>query len=435
MTATDGERTGKRHPARNTPTISRICGRTLAELVYDRETKKTGLVISHTRSLWNIEQEFQIETGEMLVPYSPNNNLIANECIVFPSKPEISGDKRELLADIQSFVHRYVDLSPLFEQIAVHYILLTWLHDAFSELGYLRLRGDYGTGKTRALTVLGSLCYKGFFASGASTVSPIFHVLDSMGGTLIFDEADLPFSDARAEMVKVFNNGTMPGMPVLRTMMNRHKEFNPQAFKVYGPKIIAMRGSFEDRALESRFLTEETGTRPLRDDVPLFLPPSMKAEALSLRNRLLHFRLCNFFDINTDATALIEGIEPRLNQTALSLLSLVDDADVRSAIQAALVEENANTLSERRETLEGAVLASVVEAFAATDGENVPIRDIAERFNATHRVEYGGPVSNRWIGNMLRKGLRLTPHKSNGIYVVPISEKSKIDVLAKRMGV
>jgi hypothetical protein len=419
---------------RGVPTVSRVCTDTLIELVYDPETRKTGLAVSRFGGLWNIEQEVQVETGEILVPYSPRNNLIANDCVLLPAKPEESRSKEELLADVRAFLHRYVDLSPLFEDIAVHYVLLTWVYDAFNELGYLRLRGDYGTGKTRALMALGSLCYKAFFASGASTVSPIFHVLDSFCGTLIFDEADLPFSDAKADMVKVFNNGTMRGIPVLRTVMNRQKEFNPQAFKVYGPKIIAMRGSFDDRALESRFLTEETGTRPLRSDVPLYLPAAMKAEALELRNRLLHFRLCNFFAIKTDTTALMENVEPRLNQTALSLLSLVDDPDVRRAIQAALIEENANTLSERRETVEGEVLASVVEAFSASDGGNVSLREIAARFNVAHPTEYGGPMSNKWIGHVLRKRLRITTCKSTGIYVVPVSEKPKIDALAARVG-
>lgn len=54
--------------------------------------------------------------------------------------------------------------------IAAHYVLLTWVYDAFSDLAYLRFRGDFGTGKTRALLTIGSLCYKPFFASGASTV-------------------------------------------------------------------------------------------------------------------------------------------------------------------------------------------------------------------------------------------------------------------------
>src|SRR5207249_4607427 len=101
--------------------------------------------------------------------------------------PEPFGTKAELVADIAAFLHRYVDLSEVFEQLAAHYVLLTWLHDAFSELPYLRLRGDYGTGKTRGLIAIGSLCYKAFFAAGASTVSPIFHTMDRFGGTLILD--------------------------------------------------------------------------------------------------------------------------------------------------------------------------------------------------------------------------------------------------------
>ena len=151
---------------------------------------------------------------------------------------------------------------------------------AFNELPYLRLRGDYGTGKTRGLLAIGSLCYRPFFASGASTVSPIFHTLDRLGGTLILDEADFRFSDATSEVVKILNNGNVKGMPVLRTMQNRDKEFNPRAFRVFGPKIIAMRGSYDDPALESRFLTEDMGLRPMRADIPISQPTALRAEAL-----------------------------------------------------------------------------------------------------------------------------------------------------------
>ena len=83
--------------------------------------------------------------------------------------------------------------------------------------------------------------------------------LDAFRGTLIFDEADFRFSDERAAIVKILNNGNVRGMPVLRTMMNRQREFNPQAFQVFGPKIVATRGSYEDKAHESRFITEEMG--------------------------------------------------------------------------------------------------------------------------------------------------------------------------------
>src|SRR5207253_8536702 len=138
---------------------------------------------------------------------------------------------------------------------AGHFILLAWAYDAFHGLPYLRRRGVFRSATPRALVVIGARCYKACFASGASTASPIFHTLDAFRGTLIFDEADFRFSDEKAEIVKILNNGNVRGLPVLRTVMNRQREFNPQAFQVFGPKIVATRGSYQDRGLESRFLT------------------------------------------------------------------------------------------------------------------------------------------------------------------------------------
>ncbi len=423
---------GNEKPDAGIPTVSRVADDTLIELVYDPEKRKTGLAVSRHAGLWNIEQEVRIHTGETLIPYSAKNNLIVNDCVLLPSKPEHHGDKIELLADIAAFLHRYVDLSPLFEKIAAHYILLSWVHDAFNEMPYLRLRGEYGTGKTRGLLAIGSLCYRPFFASGASTVSPIFHTLDRFGGTLILDEADFRFSDATSEIVKILNNGNVKGFPVLRTMQNRDNEFNPRAFRVFGPKIIAMRGSYDDPALESRFLTEDMGTRPLRQDIPISQPSSLKDEALALRNRLLHFRLCRLFDTKLNPNALIAGVEPRVNQIVLPLLSLVDDEVLRAEIVARLMNEQAEYMNNRRETVEGRVLAILREAFAATDASPVSVGVIADRFNAAYGSEYGRPVPDKWIGHVIRKTLRLSTSKSKGVYIVPVSEKPKIDALSVR---
>jgi hypothetical protein len=131
-------------------------------------------------------------------------------------------------------------MSPPIERMAAYYVVFTWVYDGFNELPYLRFRGDYGSGKTRALLTVGSLCYKPVFASGASTVSPIFRLLDTFKGTLIIDEGDFRFSDEKAEPVKTMNNGNARGFPVLRTeSFNKGKEFNPAAYSVFGPKILA----------------------------------------------------------------------------------------------------------------------------------------------------------------------------------------------------
>ena len=420
------------NPDTRIPTVARVAKDTIIELIYDPDQRKTGLAVSRHGGLWNIEQEVRIHTGETLVPYSPKNNLIANDCVLLPSKPEHHGDKEELLTDISAFLRRYVDLSPTFEKIAAHYILLTWVHDAFNEMPYLRLRGEYGTGKTRGLLAIGSLCYRPFFASGASTVSPIFHTLDRFGGTLILDEADFRFSDATSEVVKILNNGNVKGMPVLRTMQNRNKEFNPRAFRVFGPKIIAMRGSYDDPALESRFLTEDMGLRPLRADIPISQPDDLKGEALALRNRLLHFRFCHLFETKPDPNALLAGVEPRVNQIVLPLLSMVDEPGLRTEIAERLMQEQSEHRHQRRDTVEGRVLAILHEAFSASDGTPLSIGIIADRFNKAHGAEYGQPVSQKWMGHIVRKNLRLATHKTNGVYIVPISEKPKVDALSAR---
>lgn len=402
-------------PKRSTPTVSHVDDDRIVELVYDREARSTALVVFRDGH-WDIAQEVVLDNGEVLVPYAATNNLIRHECVLLPSMPVEHGGKADLLAAIAAYLHQYVDLTPVFEQIAAHYVLLTWVYDAFNELPYLRFQGEYGSGKTRALIALGSIAYKGFFASGASTVSPIFHTLDSFGGTPILDEADLRFSDKTADLVKILNNGTVRGLPVLRTLQNRQKEFNPAAFTVFGPKIIAMRGTFRDQALESRFLTEEMGARPLRADIPIHLPDSLKADALVLRNRLLHFRLTNLLGIKSRPERLVSGVDPRLNQTALSLLSLVDDEALRDGIFR-MVRAKQVQLSEERSRSAGArVIAVLADAFAAPDDTTIALRDLTERVNASGD-ELDEPLSPRQVGRSLRaRGVRL--RKSHGTIVV-----------------
>ena len=414
------------------PTVSRICGDTLIELAYDPEARTTEFIIGRPDG-WRRASAFDTATGETLLPYAPANNLIAHECVMLPSGPVDYGGKDELLRDLEAYLHRYVDLSPLFERIAAHYILLTWVHDAFNELPYLRLKGDYGSGKTRALIALGSVAYKGFFASGASTVSPIFHTLDSFGGTLVLDEADLRFSDKTADLIKILNNGTVRGLPVLRTLTNRHKEFNPAAFSVYGPKIIAMRGTFRDQALESRFLTEQMGVRPLRSDIPIQLPAGLKSDALNLRNRLLDFRLRNLSSISSNSERVIAGIDPRLNQTALSLLSLVDDFNLREDIAAMLREQHRTLSAARAKSTESRVIGALRKVFTNGDGSSVSLREIAQVANA-EEDELDEPLSPRDAGRVLRT-LGVPLHKSHGDIVVPSSARANTEIAAKRLDV
>ncbi len=217
--------------------VLRIASKRLAtgaiiETVYSEEKAETRFAVCHGGNI-KLEPRYMTPTGETLEPVLATNNLVFYNVVTFAEAPEDYDSIQKLVADIQAYIYRYVDLSDHFRKIASFYVLLTWVYDAFNELPYLRLRGDYGSGKTRALLVIGSICNKAFFASGASTVSPIFHTLDLFRGTLIFDEADFRFSDEKSELVKILNNGNVRGFPVLRTAVTAAREFDPRAFNVF----------------------------------------------------------------------------------------------------------------------------------------------------------------------------------------------------------
>ena len=406
---------------------------TLIELIYDRTAEATRFAVFDGETV-KFEKRFD-DGHETLVPVSASNNLIRHEAVLLPDGLEAFGTTEGLVDDIQAYLYKYVDLSEPFARLATWYVLLTWVYDAFNELPYLRLRGDYGSGKSRALTVIGGVAYKAFFASGASTVSPIFHTLDTFRGTLIFDEADFRFTDEKSELVKILNNGNVRGFPVLRTAITLKKEFDPRAFLVFGPKIVAMRGSYDDQALESRFLTEEMGQRPMRRDIPINLPDSQKEEARHLRNRLLDYRFRNFHRISINASFVDQTLSPRMNQILVPLLSIVEEEADRARVREAVASFDGRLTADRTGTAEAGVLEVLVELSERTATGPIHVSVIADSFIKRYRTEYERPITNKFVGGVLRKRLRILTVKSHGVYVVPESERPKIREIAIRYGV
>jgi hypothetical protein len=416
------------------PTVSEVLENGLLEMVYHYNERRSAFVIWQ-EGKWKEEPMFSADPGHRLVPYSPHNNLIKNQIVLLPSGPEEYGSEEALLAEIQSFIHRYVDVSPLFEKIASYYVLFSWVYDGFNELPYLRLRGDYGSGKTRFLLTVGSLCYKPIFASGASTVSPIFRILDAFKGTLIVDEGDFRFSDEKAEIVKILNNGNVRGFPVLRSEITPQKEFNPRAYHVFGPKLVATRGYFDDRALESRFITEEMGQQRLREEIPINMPSSYQEEALGIRNKLLLFRFKNYGKQIAQADLVDRAIEPRLNQIFVPLLSIIRDEKTREEIREVARQYHRETITERGLDTEGKLLEVLRDLAASGQHERLFIKEIASWFVDRHGEEYERKITPHWIGKIIRRSLRLKTERHREGYAISEGESAKLDRLYEKYGI
>src|SRR5437016_4717791 len=416
------------------PTVSTVLADgSVVEMIYRPEERRTLFCVSKDGE-YRYEPNI-LDQDRRIVPYSPRNNLLLNDVVLFPSEASEYESEKELVEAIRAFIHRYVDTSPLFEQIASYYVLFTWVYDDFNELPYLRLRGDTGSGKTRCLLTVGSLCYKPIFASGASTVSPLFRILDAVRGTLIIDEGDFRFSDEKAELGKILNNGHARGFPVLRSESVSGREFSPRAYTVFGPKLIATRGYFQDRALESRCLTEETGGRKLRDDIPINLTADYKREALELRNKLLMFRFRSFGKRAVDPALVDRSIEPRLAQIFVPLLSVIEDAGAREALRQVARDYHKELVADRGMDVEAQVLEIIQELQSMSDGAGIAIKEIASRFIEQHGEDFERKVTPHWIGQIVRRKLQLKTQRRREGYVIATTEAAKLVRLYEKYGI
>ena len=286
----------------------------------------------------------------VLVPMNPL--AVDTGLVTLPDSAESYGTELELFEEIKQFIHDYLDISDEMLQFASYYVLLSWVYDRMNTICYLRALGDTGSGKTRYLDTIGRLCYKAMFLSGAATAAPMFRIIERWKGTLVVDEADFARSDTFADVIKILNTGFEKGKPVIRCSKEDPNEI--EIHRVYCPKVLSSRYTYEDKALESRCLTEVMSQT--NRDIPLNLGPDFYKRSNDLRNKLLMYRFLNYDRIMNDGYELkMEGIEPRLRQATHSFTLLFKKDKVMEQIfvdfihryQKELIEERAGSLEGR----------------------------------------------------------------------------------------
>lgn len=357
------------------------------------------------------DRYFQVISGGMVkkhyryqtkrFTFVPTDDSLVGEVVHFASGVSPYESQSLLFKEIQAFIHHYIELPSDFEEIAALYVLLSWVYEFAPSIPYLRVLGDWGSGKTRFLQVVGSVCFRPMFVSGATTPSPVFRILERFKGTLVLDEADFKDSSAWVEMVKVLNNGYRPGFPVLRTD-KENGGFYPRSFQVFGPKLIATRFLFKDEALESRCLTAEM--MPLtRSDIPRLLPSSFESEVGKLRAKLLTFRLMNLFKLKGKSfgNELLEpNLQPRLQEILIPLKAMLNgDRSMVETLAGFVHRQQASLLSRRRESQVGRVLEAIIEL--RQENRELSSKNIAKKANAYD--EDGPAIAPESVGWMTKR--------------------------------
>lgn len=188
----------------------------------------------------------------------------------------------------------------------------------------------------------------------------IFRLLDVTRGTLVYDEADFNKSDESNLMTKLLNVGHEQGASILRCESSSSHEWDPTAFNVFGPKLIATRQMFDDAALESRCLTERMDGL-YREGIPYNLPDSFRCEANAIRNKLLLYRFRKYYEIHsTEPLPNKSTVHPRLQQIIQPLIAVADNDSVVADLLSLVENQDSRLIGERQDSRAAIVLEAIL---------------------------------------------------------------------------
>ncbi len=413
-----------------------------AETIYD---PASGFqLVVHNPADGTVEILPTFDSGATL--YVPcKMNLVEKGVVVLPSGVSEYASDEQLYQDILTFIDRWVFLgdSPAAQRylrLVALYVQLTWIYEQVKTLPYLRVLGPPGSGKTRFLEVVGSLCYRTTRVSGCATSAALFRMIDLIQGTLAIDETDFNKSDLWADVVKVLNEGYRTGGYVIRNVGER-ANYKTTAFRVFCPKLLAARRRFQDEALESRCFTHEMprghGGRSL------YLTKLFEEEAKTLRAKLLLWRLRRLSQEWTwDERLLPPALEPRLGEIGLSLIQLTTSEEIREVVRQTLLEYQQELREERGTSLEAEVIQRIVEVcsekrtVAKEQGKTgllnrfPTIGGVTDRINAglgEHDVKH----DHRKIGALIRNHLYLKTQRLGGGTVIVFDGKQLAHLVEK----
>ena len=361
------------------------------ELVHGTEStflgynKTTGVVTKHA----------SIEIGETTwVPVMDSS--ITEGAIILPDGIEEYDDTLKLVQEIRDHIHRFVDMIPAKEEFAAWYVIMTWVADRLRTVGYYRFSGDTGTGKSRALDVVGRLCYKPMMLSGAITPAPIYRLIRRFRGTLVLDEADFSDSTEKGEVVTILNCGFEKGRPIIRCSKD-----DPNTLEIlpcFGPKVFATRFTFDDVALEARCITtkmEETE----RDDILSILDDTFFKEEMKIRNKLLLWRFRHYTKVEYNAIRDIDlgKLEPRIKQTSLPYALMFKDLpEVLERFREFIHRYQSELIETRAEGEQGRICYAVF-ALAAEHGKYVSSGMITSYVNENNKLD----ITSQKVGKIL----------------------------------
>ncbi len=147
-------------------------------------------------------------------------------------------DPPNLLREIEAFIAAHVHLPGEMPALtSAVWVVQTHYFDlgSINALPYLHVRGPYGSGKTRFLEVLGSVCWRGLHTAGRTSAA-LFRTAEAWKPTRL-DEF-VGRQQGSEALTAILNTRYRRELTVIRFRPRTHE---PDAFDVFGPTAFAGR--------------------------------------------------------------------------------------------------------------------------------------------------------------------------------------------------
>jgi len=192
-------------------------------------------------------------------------------------------NNEELYKDIKSYFKSFIDTDETEISFLVLYATGTHYFKEYETYPILHITGDYETGKNRRLDIMEIFCLEPIILTNPS-LSSIFRLIKAKNGklTVLIDEADGVINQPDFENTLLA--GYKKGGQISRSKID--KDFTPEMFTVYCPKVVVTREGLPTDALKSRSVTVITFPKTKGSIVPDILREKDKLEGQELRKEL-----------------------------------------------------------------------------------------------------------------------------------------------------
>jgi hypothetical protein len=327
------------------------------------------------------------------------DDIITKNGILLPTAVKEYKNTKEITDNIYNYFQKNMQLPRFFERFLPHLVLFYWVYEKFPFIPYVHFVGSTGTGKSTAMEVFGSICYKTIETTGSLTVASMFRVATSWKGTLLIDEFDKVGENIN-EIYSFLKAGVSDKL-VIRTEGEGMKQL--RAYVVKSPKIFTSENPIGDAGLQSRTMVVKMEKNDRK--IPLYRLKEDNLEAQEIRNQLLLWRFRNFNKINLQDIKYgfeeLRAFDSRVQQIITPVYYFSDEETKKDILEFAK-EQQQETMTSRRESLPGNIFEIMLDIW--NRGEEVQVKNLTSLLNEEQRGKgYKTELTEKKISNIIRK--------------------------------